>query len=984
MRRSPLAFWGTCLLLLTCLAATASEIRYLSGTGMDDTVEWEFRCSSGNNCGEWTTIAVPSNWELQGFGRYDYGRQDKKSPETARYRHTFEVPEAWRDRRVDLVFDGVMTDAEVWLNGELAGPVHQGGFYRFRFDVTGLLEFPGPNRLEVEVREASADPSVNRAERDADYWVFGGIFRPVWLEAFPAESIRRLAIDARADGRLVAEVHLDGIEDARRLRAQVLGADGLPTGEAFTADVPSGARRARLETRLDNVRTWTAETPELYWLTVRLEEASDPIDSPGGTTSPRGSDIPAEPLHAVTERFGFRTVELRPGEGFFVNGRKVLLKGINRHSFWPASGRTTSREISRLDVALMKEMNLNAVRMSHYPPDTHFLETTDELGLYVLDELAGWKEAYDTGVGRVLVESMVTRDANHPSVIAWNNGNEGGWNEALDAVFSEYDPQGRAVLHPRSEEPFAGLNTWHYRSYGVMRGFLSEKPDSAEPPIVMPTEFLHGLYDGGGGAGLADYWALIRDSPRGGGGFLWALLDEGVVRTDREGEIDVAGNHAPDGVVGPFREREGSFFTISEIFSPVVVEEPAPGPLDEEFDGRIRLRNEHDFLDLQEIDFSWSLVDLPSPWATTTEGRTDAEGAARGPSAAPGEIGLLTLDLPLDWHRHDALVLQATAPGGRRIRSWVFPLGTVRETRRSMLGGAVHSGPARAAELDGVIRLSAAEVEVAIDKVSGEIVDVVAGGRSISLSGGPRLGDRRTRVASIESRQVSDAWEVGVRYAGALESAWWRLEPSGWLRLRYRYHLTGRQDWHGIGFDYPEERVRSLRWRGLGPYRVWRNRQQGVQHGVWETERNTTITGQTWDYPEFQGFFGGVYWARWSTDEGDFTVVFDQSDRYLHNFSPASPDEPLETRVTFPPTAISFPHLIPAIGTKFHPPEELGPAGQPRSALGAYTEDLYFYFGEPSGDSSSPDTAPSESAPSEAAPASPASAPSAGASSSGH
>ena len=208
---------------------------------------------------------------------------------------------------------------------------------------------------------------------------------------------------------------------------------------------------------------------------------------------------------------------------------------------------------------------MNAVRMSHYPPDEHFLDACDELGLYVLDELAGWqKPPYDTEIGKKLVREMVTRDVCHPCILFWDNGNEGGWNRELDNQFALYDPQNRTVLHPW--EKFNGVDTAHYRNYETTRKKLSDST------LFMPTEFLHGLYDGGLGAGLDDYWKLMYASPVGAGGFLWALLDEGVVRTDKNGQIDVAGNQAPDGIVGPYRQKEASFYTVKEIWSPVHIE----------------------------------------------------------------------------------------------------------------------------------------------------------------------------------------------------------------------------------------------------------------------------------------------------------------------------------------------------------------------------------------------------------------------------
>jgi len=178
--------------------------QYLSGRDGENTVPWEFFCSQGRNSGFWTNIAVPSCWETQGFGTFRYGLEDRPFASIeSLYRHSFMVPSDWRGRRVFLVFDGVMTDASININGQEAGPMHQGAFYRFKYDVTERLKFGGENSLEVTVRDKSANASVNNAERNADFWVFGGIFRPVWLEAPPAQFLDQVAIDARADGSFV-------------------------------------------------------------------------------------------------------------------------------------------------------------------------------------------------------------------------------------------------------------------------------------------------------------------------------------------------------------------------------------------------------------------------------------------------------------------------------------------------------------------------------------------------------------------------------------------------------------------------------------------------------------------------------------------------------------------------------------------------------------------------------------------------------------
>ncbi len=197
----PAAVATYCLSWLLALAATAQpapqkQVQYLSGRDNTHTVAWDFYCTGGRKSGYWTTIQGPSCWEQQGFGSYNYGRDYKTygknfrfADEQGKYKYTFSVPAGWRDKAVQLVFEGAMTDAEVRVNGQLAGPTHQGAFYRFKYDINPLLKFDAPNQLEVTVSKMSADASVNNAERLADYWIFGGLFRPVYLEATPKSFI---------------------------------------------------------------------------------------------------------------------------------------------------------------------------------------------------------------------------------------------------------------------------------------------------------------------------------------------------------------------------------------------------------------------------------------------------------------------------------------------------------------------------------------------------------------------------------------------------------------------------------------------------------------------------------------------------------------------------------------------------------------------------------------------------------------------------
>jgi len=205
-------------------------------------------------------------------------------------------------------------------------------------------------------------------------------------------------------------------------------------------------------------------------------------------------------------RTGFRTLEFHPHDGLYLNGTKLVLKGVNRHSFSVEGGRATSAALSRADAELIRGMNMNAVR-SHYPPDEHFLDMCDSLGLLYLNELAGWHDAYDTEVGRKLLREMLERDVNHPCIVLWGNGNEGGWNTKLDSLFDQYDPlQKRHVIHPWAD--FDGLDTHHYPTYLTGVGRLTNGYN-----VFLPTEFMHAMYDEGGGAGLRDFWGAHANGP---------------------------------------------------------------------------------------------------------------------------------------------------------------------------------------------------------------------------------------------------------------------------------------------------------------------------------------------------------------------------------------------------------------------------------------------------------------------------------------
>ena len=895
------------------MQAQQTIIKYLSGTDKDHTINWDFFCTKGMKSGNWSTIPVPSNWELQGFGAYNYGHDEKergntkkKSMELGFYKVRFMAQRSWVNKQIVLVFEGVMTDAEVKINGKSAGPVHQGSFYRFQYNITSLLKPGALNLLEVTVSKVSADSTVNKAEREGDYWVFGGIFRPVYLKILPQSFIERVAIDASADGKFTMDVFADNIKAGDEITAQVKTLKGLKTGTAFSSIIKDPADIIYLEQIFDTPATWNPEFPNLYKVEVSIR---------------RNKQL----IHTYHQRFGFRTVEVKKGDGIYVNGQKIMLKGVNRHSFWPESGRALSRKIHLMDIGLMKDMNMNAVRMSHYPPDPEFLDLCDSLGLFVMDELAGWHQQYGTAVGRKLVKETVIRDVNHPSIIFWDNGNEGGWNTELDNDFALYDPQKRTVLHPWHN--FNNVDTKHYPDYS----YVEKTPEKNN--IVLHTEMIHGLYDGGHGAGLEEYWNLMKKNPRHAGGFLWVLADEGVIRKDLNDSIDTDGNHTPDGIVSPYREKEGSFYTIKEIWSPVLVSKPL---LDKSFSGKLTVKNDYIYTNLSSCKFGWQLI----KYAVQNENKTGYSLIASGKSAmalAPKQKGELQINLPTNWNNADAFRFTATDFYGHELYTWVWPIKSASDVAEKIIDQAERTGAIKdfnpiTEELKGdIYSILKHGNRFAFNITTGYLDSVLKNGRSISLGGGPVLAGVKQTLQKFIHYTSDNSFIVEASYTGdAILNVKWIFTPGMPVKLEYNYTQTTPANFYGITFNTDESKITGVKWLGDGPFRVWRNRLKGATLNVWEKKYNNAITGETFGYPEFKGYHANMYWATVKSKESSFSVFTNTEGLYMQLFKPGVPKTTFIPHVNppFPEGSIGFLNAIAPIGTKFRAANTMGPQSQ--------------------------------------------------------
>ena len=934
------------LLGLATLGVQAQKLvetqrQYLSGHGCDDMVQWDFLCSDGRNSGKWTKIGVPSCWELQGFGTYQYGMRfyGKATPEgiadeKGKYKTEFMLPQEWAGRQIQLVFEAAFTEIHVEINGRKAGNgTYQGGFTRHTIDVSDRVFFGSKkNRLEVEVLKESTNPQVNLAERRADYWNFGGIWRPVFIISKPSQNIQRVAIDAKADGFFTADVFLNRAVNGSKVSVDIIDANGKKVATSPTYIVVSD--KAKVEFRTENPKLWNAEQPNLYTAVFTLKDAED------------------KTLHMERQKFGFRTIEYRhtykgdKEDGVFINGQKVIFKGVNRHSFRPESGRTLSKQKNIEDVLLIKSMNMNAVRLSHYPADPEFLDACDSLGLYVECEQPGWHWAHETIVGSQIVEEMVIRDVNHPSIIFWSNGNEGGFNYELEPVFAQFDPQQRVVLYPWANRN--GFETKHYRSWGETADYMRQKE------IFMPTEFLHGLYDGGHGAGLKDYWKLMMSNPRCAGGFLWDLMDQAVVRTDQNGILDPVGNFGSDGIVGPHMEKEGSFYTIREVWSPVQVLY---------FDsGAFTIQNCYNFINLKDCQFSYRLLKMPTYGASDV--KVIKEVKLPSPDTAPGEKAQLKIE------RTDADVIELTAidPYGKEIFTWshrhIVKLGTGNLSKRNLHKNTQKYSYTENANL---LLVQNGNRQYTFSKKTGRLMGVSVGNNKLSFSNGPRFvaakrSDRsqdgfynhddkeafqkKTQYTeypdqgAFDGFTFSDSTLVANYLHGSINTVTWRFLADGGVYMNVNYYFNGVVDLMGICFDYPETMVKSKQWVGKGPYRVWQNRQEGPQYGLWQNNYNDPIPGESWDYPEFKGYFSNVSWMKLNTSEGAIGIELmtgkigiytprDGRDHLLYNL---------------PETGISILRTIPAVRNKVNTTDLNGPSAQPYWSKGKGSISAILHF----------------------------------------
>jgi beta-galactosidase len=605
---------------------------------------------AGFDASNWDEIKVPSCWEMEGYGTPIYSNMRYPFPYTppyikrenpvGSYLKTFEIPAEWDKKRVILHFGGASSAMYVWVNGKKVG-YSQDSRLPAEFDITPYLQ-DGKNTIAAQVFRWSDGSYLE----DQDHWRMSGLHREVYLKAVPEISITdcfirtylnndnsKATLQVRPEIANTTNNNLEGW----KVKAQLYNTDGTKVWaeniEIEASDITNERYPQRdnvyfalMQGEVENPQLWSAEVPNLYTYVTWLE------DENGNTTE------------AVPFKIGIREITIENGV-FKVNGEHVKLKGVNRHDHSETGGKTVSREEMLKDVQLLKQLNFNAVRTSHYPNDPYFYNLCDEYGLYVIDEAnlethqVGGEFSNTPSWGAAFLERairMAERDKNHPSIVSWSLGNEAGQgpNHAVMAAWLQEFDNTRPVHYegaigdidhpeyaPYNSEKVRSLGIWAnprdphwvdmvsrmYPDINGLRALGESKYDNR--PVVM-CEYVHSM--GNSTGNYKEYWDLIYSDDIYMGGFIWDWVDQGIKAVDEDGtkywkyggdfgDTPNDNNFCINGIVNPDRTPHPAAYECRYVNQPVVFE-----AVDLE-NGIVNATSRFNFKNLNQYELYWSV-----------------------------------------------------------------------------------------------------------------------------------------------------------------------------------------------------------------------------------------------------------------------------------------------------------------------------------------------------------------------------------------
>lgn len=815
----------------------------------------------------WDEMAVPSMWQLHPSGRlgrphytnivYPFPVDPPFVPNenpTGLYRHSFDLPETWPGMRISVRFEGVDNCFVVYMNGVEIG-MSKGSRLPAEFDITSHMR-AGRNLIAVKVHQWS-DASYLE---DQDMWWLSGIFRDVRLIARPQCAVRDLHVmtDVAAD-HASAEVSLRTLIETPASDVSIFAKCFDPQGRLAWERGPKPVEAdTEFSFTLASPQLWSDETPNLYRLCLTL------CDSAG------------RELEAIALPVGIRSIAIRDGK-ILLNGKKVMFKGVNRHEHHPLHGRAVPPETAELDVQLMKQHNINAVRTSHYPPSPFFLDLCDEYGLLVIDECD--LETHGFGINRnpknpvfdpryrdACVERMtrmVHRDKNHPCVVLWSLGNEsdlGPNHVEMRNAAKQIDPT-RPIHYEGDNElsvsdvfstMYAGVERVHLIGRGEEDVEQYGKTIPASTYRAMPylqCEYAHAM--GNGPGGLKEYWEAYLSHDRVHGGFVWEWIDHGIWDAKRGfyayggdfGDEPNDGNFVIDGLLFPDRTPSPGLVELKKVLQPVRVEHVR--------DFTVRVANQHREIDLDHLRARWV---LSADGDVVERGEMPMPPVAAGASAefevpVPREV-LDRIDPSAAIHlevRFELAEPMRWAAAGHEVAWDQF---CIRSAGARASAKRLQAATPRVESVATHVEVIAGDSAIRFDRASGRIVRWTLRDRDVLLAG-PRLNFWRAPIDNDRNYRTEwekhflhrlqhriDSFEVNERPDGTEIQFAARVAPpvrQFGFACTYRYLINGEGtirlsidakpdgDWpdlylprRGVQLELPSS-IRDVKWLGLGP-----------------------------------------------------------------------------------------------------------------------------------------------------------------------
>ncbi len=575
----------------------------------------------------WDDIQVPGNWELQGYGipiytniKYPFETNppfiNHNHNPVGSYRRTFYLPENWEGREVFLHFNAGTSAMYIWVNGQKVG-YSQVTKSPAEFDITKYLQ-KGENTIALEVYRWSDGSYLE----DQDFWRLSGFDRGICLYSTGNIRIQDLFVKAGLDNRydngiLDVKVEIKNLAKKANATKVKISLVDLDNKEVYTATQPLLVKGKSIEElsfikEIENALHWSAETPNLYKIVVELQNKN------------------GQTIEATSTNVGFRTVEIKNSQ-LLVNGKYVLVKGVDLHEHHQTMGHHVDEATMLKDIEVMKQHNINAVRLSHYPHSTKWVELCDKYGLYLVDEcniethgmgatyqnwfdkkkhpayLPEWHAAHMDRIHR-----LVERDKNHPSVIIWSLGNECGNGQVFFDAYKwikERDNTRPVQFEQAGQEANTDIVCPMYPGMGSMHEYANK--ENPGRPFIM-CEYSHAM--GNSNGNFKEYWDLIRSKPHMQGGFIWDWVDQGLLTKNDNGEEfwayggDLGGekytndeNFCLNGVVNPDREPHPGLMEVKKVYQNILFDAVDLSV------GKIKVTNEFSFISLDNYDFKWEL-----------------------------------------------------------------------------------------------------------------------------------------------------------------------------------------------------------------------------------------------------------------------------------------------------------------------------------------------------------------------------------------